>query len=309
MSQVFITVGLPASGKSSVFNSIQNTVEVLNRDKTGGKVIDLLPKMKPLLKAGKDIFLDNTFCTAEERKPFIQEAKKHNAVVTCIWVNTSIEDAQFNACMRMIERKGKLLMPEDFKTEKDPNLFPPAVLFAYNKKFQKPEASEGFDCISTYTFNRQFPSDWTNKAIFLDYDGTLRESKIGNKYPLTADEISILPNRAKVLDHYKKQGYMLLGVSNQSGVSKNKPTMAMAKACFDYTNALLKQDIEVKFCPHAPAPINCFCRKPMPGMAIEFFNKYKLKPSDCIMVGDMTSDKTFAKRSYLQYVDANEFFA
>ena len=50
------------------------------------------------------------------------------------------------------------------------------------------------------------------------------------------------------------------------------------------------------------------CFKPMPGMGAEFIEKYKLNPSECIMVGDMTSDKTFAKRCGFQFMDAEEFF-
>ena len=49
-------------------------------------------------------------------------------------------------------------------------------------------------------------------------------------------------------------------------------------------------------------------RKPQPGMAVAFIEKYGLKPSACIMVGDLGTDKTFAERLGLRFVPAAEFF-
>jgi hypothetical protein len=45
MSKIILTVGLPASGKSSSFKSNEPRI-ILSRDKEGGKIIDLLPKVE-----------------------------------------------------------------------------------------------------------------------------------------------------------------------------------------------------------------------------------------------------------------------
>ena len=44
------------------------------------------------------------------------------------------------------------------------------------------------------------------------------------------------------------------------------------------------------------------------GLGVHFIHKYKLDPSKCIMVGDMTSDRTFAKRLGFQFEWAKDFF-
>jgi phosphoglycolate phosphatase-like HAD superfamily hydrolase len=44
-------------------------------------------------------------------------------------------------------------------------------------------------------------------------------------------------------------------------------------------------------------------------MSALFIEKYKLLPSECIMVGDMTTDETFAIRSGFKFVHADKFFA
>ena len=141
MSSVVMIVGYPAAGKSSVAQEyIDKGYTYLNRDKVGGVILDLIPLMEIALQKDEDIILDNTFPTVKSREAFIKFAKKYKATVSCDWLQTSIEDAQFNACMRMMDRHGKILSAEEIKAEKSPNIFPPVVLFKYKKEFQKPPA-------------------------------------------------------------------------------------------------------------------------------------------------------------------------
>ncbi len=69
-----------------------------------------------------------------------------------------------------------------------------------------------------------------------------------------------------------------------------------------YTNEMLGMDIDYLFCPHQAYPQVCYCRNPMPGMGVQFIEKYKLNPSQCIMVGDMKTDQTFAERCGFQKI-------
>src|SRR5574338_1216512 len=310
MSKVTMVVGYPASGKSTLTKSlVEKGAVALNRDTEGGTIAALLPKMEKLLKDGKDIVLDNLFATAETRKPFIDMAKLHKADISCQLMGTSIEDAQFNVVQRAIGLIGEFPSPEAIKKAKHTNIFPPTVLFKYKKEFQKPTTEEGFSKIEVVKFVRKDNPEFTNKAIIVDYDGTLRECINGNdKYPVIESQIEIKPNRKKVLDEYKKKGYKLLGISNQSGVAKGELTYDKAVELFQHTNKLLGVDIEFQFCPHQSAPIACYCRKPMPGLGVDFIIKHKLKAKDCIFVGDMTTDKTFASRAGFQYMDQGEVF-
>jgi len=310
MSQVKMVIGFPASGKSTVTKDlIKNGAVALNRDTEGGTIVGLLPKLEQLLKDGKDVVLDNTFPTIEVRKPFIELSKKYGADISCTLMSTSIEDAQFNVVQRTIGLVGEFPTPEVIKKAKHTNIFPPTVLFKYKKEFQKPTIEEGFSKVEVHKFVRQINPEFTNKALIVDYDGTLRECIGGNeKFPVAKEQIEIKPNRTKVLEEYKKKGYRLLGISNQSGVHKGELSHETAVELFEHTNKLLGVDIEYRFCPHQSAPISCYCRKPMPGIFVEFMLKYKLNPKECIFVGDMTTDETFAKRAGIQYVDQAEFF-
>jgi HAD superfamily hydrolase (TIGR01662 family) len=310
MSEVAMVVGFPASGKSTLTKSFVNQGFVsLNRDTDGGKVAALLPKMESLLKSGKKVVLDNLFATVENRKPFIELAQKLGAAISCSIMGTSFEEASFNAVQRMMDLTGKFPSQEDIKKSKHPNIFPIVVLFKYKKDYEKPTAEEGFSEVEVIKFRRRENPTFTNKALILDYDGTLRECIGGNeKYPISEEQIEIKPKRAEVLQDYKDKGYILLGCSNQSGIAKGDLTQEKCQQLFDHTNKLLGHDIPVSFCPHQSAPPVCYCRKPQVGHGVEFINKYKLNRKDCIFVGDYTSDKTFATRCGFQYVDQAEFF-
>jgi HAD superfamily hydrolase (TIGR01662 family) len=310
MASVKMVVGFPASGKSSITKELIASGGVsLNRDTEGGAVIDLLPKMEQLLKDGKDVVLDNLFATVESRKPFIDAAKAAGVVVDCKIMGTTIEESSVNAVQRMIDLLGHFPTQEEIKKSKHPNIFPIAVLFRYKKEYVKPSKEEGFNSVEVIKFKRRENPAFTNKALILDYDGTLRECIGGNeKYPLLEEQIEIKPKRTETIQAYKDKGYILLGASNQSGIAKGELTLEKCQQLFAHTNKLLGHDIEVCFCPHQSAPPVCYCRKPQVGMGIDYINRYKLDRKQCIFVGDYTTDKTFATRCGFQYVDQAEFF-
>ncbi len=303
-----LVLGLPGCGKTTAVSSHEfKDFARLNRDEIGGKMSQLLPKLEALLQDGKDVVMDNLFTTAEDRKPFIEMGKKYSANIEAYHIATSPEDCQFNICTRMVRKFGKLLSSQEIKEAKDPNTFPPAVLFSAKKKFQSPDSSEGFNFITKIPFVRKYP-DYGNKALILDYDGTLRRTKSGDKYPKSVDDVEVFQARSKKLKAAQKDGWILLGASNQSGIAKGDVSDEVVRECLDYTNKQLGVEIDYLYDGSRVPPITSWGRKPMPGMGVQFIEKYKLHAPDCIMVGDMTSDKTFAKRCGFEFVHADDFF-
>ena len=313
MSTVTMIVGLPASGKGRFTRTLYNT-EILNRDQAGGKVADLVAPMIAAISDDKDIVLDNLNITVADRKPFLDACRIRNVPVHCMWMQAKAEDCQINALMRMHNRYGQVFLhPSDIvahdKAKVDPNMFPIAAIFSAKKRFEKPTSAEGFASITKVPFVREWPNDYEFKALFLDYDQTLREVVNSGeyKYPVRPSEVGLMSNVREVLDEYIAKGYRLFGVSNQSGVAKGKLTQDDAIACFKRTNELIGLDIPVAFCPHTVPPV-CYCRKTQSGLFIPFIVDNKIDVSQSIMVGDSTSDKTSAKRLGMDFQYAEDFF-
>lgn len=311
MSEIVLVLGYPASGKSSWTAANLPGHRRVNRDTEGGTLDALLPKVTAALDAGAPVAMDNTYATRESRAAVLALGRARGVPVRCVWLDGTIEDAQVNAVARMVQKHGRLLSPDEIKkaSRKDPNTFGPSVLFRYRKAFEEPTAAEGFSAVERVRFTRApQPSGYANKALLLDFDGTLRRTKSGEKYPRTPDDIEALPGRAEALRAWQAKGYKLLGVSNQGDVARGKLSEEDARACFARTVALLGVDIEVGFCPHNPAPIDCWCRKPMPGLGVDYIERHRLDRAQTIMVGDMTTDRTFAARCGVRYEDAEAFF-
>jgi HAD superfamily hydrolase (TIGR01662 family) len=177
------------------------------------------------------------------------------------------------------------------------------------KKIEKPDASEGFHKLSTVKVQRwKLPARFCNAAVMIDYDGTVRDTKSGDKYPVHPNDVVAFPQAAKKLQALASKGIKLLGASNQSGVAKNKPTMEKCHECFQETNRQLGVDIEYDFDYSAAGPVTSWHRKPLPGLGVDAIWKHNLDPAKVVYVGDMTTDKTFAQRCGFRFEWAKDFF-
>jgi HAD superfamily hydrolase (TIGR01662 family) len=317
MGSVVMVMGINGAGKTTMAQKVYPDHHRLNRDEIGGLSADLGDHLGKAIHAGQqNIVLDNTYLTKKSREATIGAAKLAGYNLELVWLKTTLEDAQVNACLRMLERYGRLLSDADIKKEgiKDPNLFPNCALYRAAKMFEAPTLAEGFDKITEVPFSRTWGPEYVNEAYVFDYDDTLRRlppGHEGEKYPTHTDHVIIMQDRQQCLEYLRKKfpHRKFLGASNQSGIAKGTLTDSTALACFQKTNVLLGFDIEVLYCPHPSGPPSCYCRKPHPGMLVQHIWKHKLNPKKTIFVGDQTTDKTCAKRVGMNYQHESDFFA
>lgn len=108
------------------------------------------------------------------------------------------------------------------------------------------------------------------KAVFLDRDGVLCED---TDYITSFEKLHIYPFAKKAVEQIHKKGYLVIVVTNQSGVARGY----LAEEMLQKLNAYLQKETGVDaiyYCPHLPPEqeeippyrIHCTCRKPNAGM-------------------------------------------
>lgn len=136
-----------------------------------------------------------------------------------------------------------------------------------------------------------------HKAIFLDRDGVINKDY---GYVGKISDFEFLPKVVTSLAKLKAQGWLLVLVTNQSGIARGMYTEADFWTLTEYMQGeLAKEQAEfdkVYFCPHHPdAKVEayrkeCDCRKPKPGMFLQAARDLDLDLASSIMVGDHASD-------------------
>ena len=120
-----------------------------------------------------------------------------------------------------------------------------------------------------------------HRAVFLDKDGTLIRDN-----PYRAWKPVILPGVVEGIDLLRRRGFILVVVTNQSGIAKGLTTEAELEAQrIELVNAL--GPLAWYYCPHANG---CECRKPKPGLLIRAADDLDIDLHYSWMVGDKQTD-------------------
>jgi len=128
------------------------------------------------------------------------------------------------------------------------------------------------------------------KAVFLDRDGTLI---VDRGYLAEPDGVELLPDVGESLVRLVEAGFVLVLVTNQSGIGRGYFPPEAVDAQHERLAELLRAH-EVSFaavavCPHAPWD-ECECRKPKPGLLKATAEELGIDLRRSFMVGDKPSD-------------------
>lgn len=128
-----------------------------------------------------------------------------------------------------------------------------------------------------------------HRAVFFDRDGTLI---IDHSYLSSPDQVELLPGAIEVLQALQ-QSFLIVVVSNQSGVGRGLITEGQAAAVDERFRAVLIENgirlAGAYYCPHAP-DAGCECRKPEPGLLRRAAKELQIDLAQSYMVGDKISD-------------------
>lgn len=134
------------------------------------------------------------------------------------------------------------------------------------------------------------------KAVFIDRDDTIAKDVPYCDDPSKFVLFDGVPSSIKRLND---AGYLVIMVTNQSGIARGKFSEKTLKAIHDKIAADLHKEgafiDDIFFCPHHPDD-ECGCRKPEIGMGTAAVSKHKINTRDSFMIGNSDSDMEFGER-------------
>lgn len=142
-----------------------------------------------------------------------------------------------------------------------------------------------------------------NKAVFLDRDGTIN---VDYGYVHQIDDFHFIDGVIDALLQLKKKGYLLVLVTNQSGIARgyfSEEQFLQLTEWFDWSLADRGVDFDgIYYCPHHPEGQgeyreDCDCRKPKAGMFTQAIADLNIDPAQSIMVGDKLEDLLAAENA------------
>ncbi len=137
------------------------------------------------------------------------------------------------------------------------------------------------------------------KALFLDRDGVVNIEK---NYLHKIEEFEFVEGIVEVCRAYAEKGYVIIIVTNQSGIARGMYTEAdfqlLSRWMVDHFASLGITIEHIYHCPHHEEISGpCECRKPSPGMFLEAQRDFGIDMAASVMIGDNERDIEAAQRA------------
>lgn len=130
----------------------------------------------------------------------------------------------------------------------------------------------------------------TNRAVFLDRDGTMAKDV---PYCRSPEDFELFPSTAKAVKLLGEHGFKVIVITNQSGIARGYFTEeTLAQIHQKMKQELAKEGAGVDgiyYCPHHP-DANCDCRKPKPRLVLQATEDFNIDLTRSFVVGDLEMD-------------------
>jgi D-glycero-D-manno-heptose 1,7-bisphosphate phosphatase len=144
-----------------------------------------------------------------------------------------------------------------------------------------------------------------NKAVFLDRDGVINRND-DHYYVYRIKDFHLNEGIPEALKMIQDNAYLIIIISNQSGIARGIYTQAETEKVHDYLRSkLLKDGIEITeiyYCPHHPDHQKCFCRKPGSLMIEKAMARFDIDPGRSWVIGDSERDVEAGRKAGLQTI-------
>ena len=144
------------------------------------------------------------------------------------------------------------------------------------------------------------------KAVFLDRDGTIIED---TGYVGDPDKVKLLPGAGKAIAELNRAGYLVVIISNQSGVARGifgEDALSSVHQRMESLLSPLGATIDgAYYCPYLDGPAakvsayrrDSALRKPKPGLLLQAAEELQIDLESSWMVGDSMRDVQAGKRA------------
>lgn len=134
-----------------------------------------------------------------------------------------------------------------------------------------------------------------NKCVFLDRDGVLNVDD--PNYTFLLSKFKIIPGVPQALYEMKEAGYLLIVVTNQSGIARKLYTQRQMELCHIYLQEASDHVIDhFYFSPYHETVTNSLTKKPGSLLFEKAIARFKVDPKKSWMIGDRSRDLVPARK-------------
>jgi len=140
-----------------------------------------------------------------------------------------------------------------------------------------------------------------NKCIFLDRDGVLNVER--GDYTFLPEDFKIIDGVSEAIEKIKSSGYLVIVVTNQAGISKERFTRRQMHDC----HAILMEKTrfmidKIYYSPYHPSFSASLSRKPDTLMIEKAIAKFNIDPHTSWLIGDRDRDIECGQKMGLQTI-------
>ena len=282
--EVVMVIGVPGAGKTRAAEEYVGRGYIrLNRDERGGALRDLARALDDELSNGaRRVVLDNTYLTRASRSYVIETAARHGISTRCVWLDTPLAAAQVNLVERLLDELGALPAPEELRelARNRSGVLAPTSQMRTVRELEPPSTDEGFTHVEKIEFARAPSPGRARSGVFVAAAALERE---GWERAI-ADGDTGAPH---LLFHW----------------SPNGDPEALDDAVVDLQRRTTGP-VERALCPHPAGPPICWCRPPLPGLALAFARAHGLDPARSVLIGTGPAHRNLAAALGARYLPA-----